>query len=124
VDPTPGGFLFKVGDMLSPWTGEGCQVERGVYISTVHRVGNKNPVDRYSQVFLFDGSLDCPLDPLDGSGDSEKKGQWTVEKPVIKFITDGYGTNTAASCVGEPGNRNFAAYLKYRLGRASVFVQG
>lgn len=80
VDPTPGAFVVNVGDMLSAWTG-------GRYKSSIHRVINKNPVDRYSAAFFFDGSLDCPLHPLDGS----VKSDLTVEKHMIKRITDSYG---------------------------------
>ncbi|KAK3680864.1 putative 2OG-Fe(II) oxygenase family oxidoreductase, partial [Podospora appendiculata] len=82
VDPTPGAFVVNVGDMLSAWTG-------GLYKSSVHRVINRNPVDRYSAAFFFDGSLDCPLDPLDGSG-TGPKGELTVEKHVINRIMQSY----------------------------------
>lgn len=85
IEPTPGAFVFNVGDMLSSWTG-------GRYKSSVHRVINKNPVDRYSAAFFFDGSLDCPLDPLDGS--QPKVPGLTVERHMIKRITDSYGKHT------------------------------
>ncbi|TQS32274.1 hypothetical protein Golomagni_07416, partial [Golovinomyces magnicellulatus] len=57
VDPSPNAFVFNVGDMLSFWTG-------GEYKSSVHRVINKVPRDRYSAAFFYDGALDCPLVPL------------------------------------------------------------
>lgn len=82
IEPTPGAIVVNVGDMLSAWTG-------GKYKSSVHRVINKRPTDRYSVAFFFDGNLDCPLDPLDGSGPG--KGKWTVEKHMIKRIAESYG---------------------------------
>ena len=82
IEPTPGALVVNIGDMLSAWTG-------GEYKSSVHRVINKKPTDRYSAAFFFDGSLDCPLDPLDGSGSSMEN--WTVEKHMIKRITESYG---------------------------------
>ncbi|TVY30627.1 2-oxoglutarate-dependent dioxygenase [Lachnellula hyalina] len=92
VPPTPGAFVVNVGDMLTAWTG-------GVYKSSVHRVINDNPVDRYSAAFFFNGNLDCELDPLDGRqpvqgaegvGGIGTKG-WTVEKHLIKRIQQSYG---------------------------------
>ena len=82
IEPTPGALVFNVGDMISAWT-------RGEYKSSVHRVINKRPTDRYSVAFFFDGNLDCSLDPLDGSGSVTEN--WTVEKHMIKRITDSYG---------------------------------
>ena len=82
IPPTPDAFVVNVGDMLSKWT-------RNEYKSSVHRVLNKNPIDRYSVVFFFDGNLDCPLGPLDGSKD---EGEFlTVEKHMIKRMTESYG---------------------------------
>lgn len=81
VEPTRGSFVVNVGDMLSAWTG-------GKYKSSVHRVINPRPHDRYSAAFFFDGSLDCPLDPLDGS--EAPTPNWTVEKHMIKRIMDSY----------------------------------
>jgi isopenicillin N synthase-like dioxygenase len=85
VSPTPNAFVFNVGDMLSFWTG-------GQYKSSVHRVINKAPKDRYSAAFFYDGALDCPLTPLNsnnlGKVDEETL---TVEKHMIKRITASYG---------------------------------
>lgn len=84
IEPTPGGFVVNVGDMLSTWTG-------GLYKSSVHRVINKRPADRYSAAFFMDGNLDCPLGPLDGS--KPEIDNWTVEKHMIKRIMDSYGAD-------------------------------
>ncbi|KAK3938477.1 hypothetical protein QBC46DRAFT_265296 [Diplogelasinospora grovesii] len=82
IEPSPAAFVVNVGDMLSAWTG-------GEYKSSVHRVVNKKPRDRYSVAFFFDGNLDCPLDPLDGSKPPTR--DWTVEKHMMKRIMDSYG---------------------------------
>ena len=83
IAPDREGYVVNLGDMLSLWTG-------GLYKSSVHRVLNENPKDRYSVVFFFDGNLDCPLSPLDGSkvdGDQVL----TVEGHMIKRMTESYG---------------------------------
>lgn len=82
IEPTPGAFVVNIGDMMSAWTG-------ALYKSSVHRVINKRPTDRYSAAFFMDGNLDCPLDPLDGSEPTLQN--WTVEKHMIKRIMDSYG---------------------------------
>ena len=80
VPPNEDAYVFNVGDMLSFWT-------KGEYVSSVHRVINKNPTDRYSVVFFFDGNLDCSLDPLDG-GPGEGK---TVESHMLERMRVSYG---------------------------------
>ncbi|KAF2152737.1 putative 2OG-Fe(II) oxygenase family oxidoreductase [Myriangium duriaei CBS 260.36] len=86
VEPSPDAFVFNVGDMLSFWTG-------GEYKSSVHRVINKAPRDRYSAAFFYDGALDCPLTPLNKKGAELSEGEHTltVEKHMIKRITESYG---------------------------------
>ncbi|KAI9714702.1 MAG: hypothetical protein M1828_001131 [Chrysothrix sp. TS-e1954] len=81
IEPTPSAFVVNIGDMLSAWTG-------GKYKSSVHRVVNRRAADRYSAAFFYDGNLDCALDPLDGSKPDVE--DWTVEKHMIKRITDSY----------------------------------
>lgn len=81
IEPNPDAYVVNVGDMLSKWT-------RGQYQSSVHRVLNKNPTDRYSVVFFFDGNLDCSLEPLDKSKADEVL---TVEGYMIKRMTETYG---------------------------------
>lgn len=82
VPPNPDAYVVNVGDMLSMWTAN-------QYKSSVHRVLNQNTTDRYSIVFFFDGNLDCPLAPLDGS---KVEGHVpTVEEHMIKRLTHSYG---------------------------------
>lgn len=84
IAPDREGYVVNIGDMLSMWTG-------GLYKSSVHRVINDNPKDRYSVVFFFDGNLDCPLSPLDGSQVKEGRKVLTVEDHMIKRMTESYG---------------------------------
>lgn len=77
-----GGYVVNVGDMLSAWTA-------GAYKSSVHRVLNKSPGDRYSVVFFFDGNLDTPLAPLERrKRDGEVK---TVEQHMVERMSKSYG---------------------------------
>ncbi len=66
IAPNPEAYVVNIGDMLSRWTND-------QYKSSVHRVLNKNPTDRYSVVFFFDGNLDCRLVPLDGSAATKER---------------------------------------------------
>jgi isopenicillin N synthase-like dioxygenase len=85
VNPTPNAFVFNVGDMLSFWTGS-------EYKSSVHRVINKAPKDRYSAAFFYDGALDCLLTPLNSNGlETVGEETYTVEKHMIKRIMASYG---------------------------------
>ncbi|EXJ93210.1 hypothetical protein A1O3_01767 [Capronia epimyces CBS 606.96] len=85
VDPIPDAFVFNVGDMLSVWTD-------GLYKSSVHRVINKAPTDRYSAAFFYDGALDCPLTPLHQAGKvQEAENVLTVEKHLLRRILESYG---------------------------------
>jgi isopenicillin N synthase-like dioxygenase len=85
VDPTPNAFVFNVGDMLSLLTG-------GEYKSSVHRVINKAPTDRYSAAFFYDGALDCPLIPFHRKGVvGEKNDILTVEKHMLRRHLESYG---------------------------------
>lgn len=82
VPPNEAAYVVNVGDMLSKWTS-------GKYKSSVHRVLNENKTDRYSIVFFFDGNLDCPLAPLDGS---EVQGKiLTVEDHMLTRMAESYG---------------------------------
>ncbi|EKG19933.1 Isopenicillin N synthase [Macrophomina phaseolina MS6] len=96
VPSTRRAYVVNVGDMLERWT-------RGYYRSSVHRVVNPLPRDRYSVVFFFDGNLDCPLVPLgppdeggaeaaaDSGNAEEREDVLTVEKHMIERMTASYG---------------------------------
>jgi isopenicillin N synthase-like dioxygenase len=52
-------------------------------------VVNKNPTDRFSVVYFFDGNIDFKLYPLDGvSGEDEKAP--TVEEHMIERTMASY----------------------------------
>jgi isopenicillin N synthase-like dioxygenase len=82
VPPNPDVYVVNVGDMLSFWT-------KGEYKSSVHRVINREPGDRYSVVFFFDGNGDAKLAPLDGS--QEEEDPLTVEQHMIRRVAESYG---------------------------------
>ncbi|KAL2844375.1 Clavaminate synthase-like protein [Aspergillus pseudoustus] len=81
VPPDPDVYVVNVGDMLSFWT-------KDEYKSSVHRVINREPGDRYSIVFFFDGNGDAKLAPLDGS---EEENPLTVEQHMIRRVAESYG---------------------------------
>ena len=85
IAPNPEAYVVNVGDMLSKWTGN-------LYKSSVHRVINRNPGDRYSVVFFFDGNLDCRLSPLDGSAEGKGEEALTVEAHMLARMAESYGT--------------------------------
>ena len=85
IAPNPDAYVVNVGDMLSMWTGN-------AYKSSVHRVINRHPVDRYSIVLFFDGNLDCRLSPLDGSREGEEEDALTVEGHMLNRMAQSYGT--------------------------------
>lgn len=87
VNPTPNALVFNVGDMLSVWAG-------GKFKSSVHRVINKAPTDRYSAAFFYGGALDCPLTPFDRKSPlAEGEEVLTVEKHLIRRTTESYATS-------------------------------
>ncbi|KAE8553906.1 hypothetical protein EYB25_002444 [Talaromyces marneffei] len=80
VPPNPDVYVVNIGDMLSFWT-------KNEYKSSVHRVVNREPGDRYSIVFFFDGNGDAKLSPLDGS---EEDNPLTVEQHMIRRVAESY----------------------------------
>ena len=89
VEPNTEAYVVNIADMLSMWTSNR-------YKSSLHRVINKNPWDRYSVVFFFEGNLDCALDPLDGSGVPEGQEVLTVEGHMLKRMKDSYNQKNKA----------------------------
>lgn len=86
MQPNPDAYVVNIGDMLSMWTSN-------EYKSSVHRVINVSPTDRYSIVFFFDGNLDCSLAPLDGS---EHVGPKNVEEHMMRRLTSSYSVEAKA----------------------------
>ncbi|RAL04512.1 isopenicillin N synthase family dioxygenase [Aspergillus ibericus CBS 121593] len=58
VPPDRDTYVVNLGQMIARVTG-------GQYKSSLHRVVNRNPTDRYSVVFFVDGNLDFKLRRLD-----------------------------------------------------------
>ncbi|KAJ5744670.1 Oxoglutarate/iron-dependent dioxygenase [Penicillium manginii] len=84
VPPNKDAYVVNLGDMIS-------RITRGNYRSSTHRVINKNPTDRYSVVFFFDGNVDYKLRPLDRVGqDSDEEDVLTVEEHMVERTTTTY----------------------------------
>lgn len=87
VPPNPEAYVVNMGDMISLITG-------GLYKSSIHRVVNKNPTDRFSVVYFFDGNIDFKLYPLEvvhGKGSGEDGKAPTVEEHMIERTMASYG---------------------------------
>jgi isopenicillin N synthase-like dioxygenase len=82
IAPNDKAYVVNVGDMLSKWTS-------GLYKSNLHRVVNKSTKERFSVPFFFDGNLDCPLAPFDGS--KVEGGVITVEDHMKERFATTYG---------------------------------
>jgi isopenicillin N synthase-like dioxygenase len=89
VPPNPDAYVVNVGDMLSFWT-------KGEYVSSIHRVNNRNPSDRYSIVFFFDGNIDAKLSAMDGS-EEDVSNPLTVEQHMTRRVADSYGKNGSSA---------------------------
>ncbi|KAJ5984551.1 Oxoglutarate/iron-dependent dioxygenase [Penicillium waksmanii] len=84
VPPNKDAYVVNLGDMIS-------RITRGNYRSSTHRVINKNPTDRYSVVFFFDGNVDYKLRPLDCVGkDSDEEDVLTVEEHMMERTATTY----------------------------------
>ncbi|OJJ77763.1 hypothetical protein ASPBRDRAFT_37010 [Aspergillus brasiliensis CBS 101740] len=81
VPPRDDAIVVNIGDMITRWTA-------GEYKSSVHRVINRSGEERFSIAFFFDGNIDCPLDPLDGS--VATGGSVTVEQHMVECIRASY----------------------------------
>ncbi|KAJ5118121.1 hypothetical protein N7526_011144 [Penicillium atrosanguineum] len=85
VPPNPAAYVINMGDIVTRLTG-------GLYKSSVHRVLNKNPTDRFSVVYFFDGNVDFKLHELEksyGEGVGEEKAP-TVEEHMIQRTMASY----------------------------------
>lgn len=74
--PIEGSFVMNVADILSHWSG-------GLFASTPHRVINSSSLDRYSQPFFFDPSMDALITPLTGekaSKETLRYGDYLMER--------------------------------------------
>lgn len=92
----PGSFIVNVADFLMRWT-------NGVYKSTIHRVVNRTPVERYSIPFFFSINYDCVVETLPTcvSKDNPSKyppiraGQYILDRLSDIVNEGGYGTKAA-----------------------------
>jgi isopenicillin N synthase-like dioxygenase len=85
VPPNPAAYVVNMGDIVTRLTG-------GLYKSSIHRVVNKNPTDRFSIVYFFDGNVDFKLHRLDkvyGEGFEGEKAP-TVEEHMIERTMASY----------------------------------
>jgi len=57
VDPLEGSYVTNLGDMLQYWSG-------GRWRSTIHRVVNESPEDRYSIPFFYNPNRNAAISPL------------------------------------------------------------
>lgn len=55
--PVEGAFIINIGDIMERWT-------NGRFVSTVHRVINRNASDRYSLAFFFGADYDARIECL------------------------------------------------------------
>jgi isopenicillin N synthase-like dioxygenase len=53
--PQPGMFIVNIGDFLMRWT-------NGLYKSTIHRVVNRSPEERYSVPFFMSTNYDAVIE--------------------------------------------------------------
>ncbi|CCD44952.1 hypothetical protein ACHAO1_010676 [Botrytis cinerea] len=85
VPPNEEAYVVNMGDMISRVTGN-------LYKSSLHRVLNKAPTDRYSVVFFVDGNLDYKLRRLDKIGQpGEDEEALTVEEHMEERRRTTYG---------------------------------
>jgi isopenicillin N synthase-like dioxygenase len=85
VPPNPAAYVVNMGDIVTRLTG-------GLYKSSIHRVVNKNPTDRFSIVYFFDGNIDFKLHRLDkvyGEGVEGEKAP-TLEEHMIERTMASY----------------------------------
>lgn len=88
-----GSFIVNVADFLMRWT-------NGVYKSTIHRVVNRTPIERYSIPFFFSINYDCVVETLPTCVSTEnparyppiRAGQYILDRLNDVVTESGYGT--------------------------------
>ena len=89
----PGFFIVNVADFLMRWT-------NGLYQSTVHRVVNRTPIERYSIPFFFTINYDCVVETLPTCVTADnpsryppiKAGQYVLDR-LNDVVTEGVYTS-------------------------------
>lgn len=81
VTPNPDAYVVNLGDMMMMMLGSR-------YKSGLHRVINREPVDRYSLVYFFDGNREFRLRPVGGKGEEEAM---TCEEYIFDRIRSSFG---------------------------------
>ncbi|MGF7149899.1 isopenicillin N synthase-like dioxygenase [Sphingomonas zeicaulis] len=64
----PGAYVINIGDTMMAWT-------NGHFVSTLHRVVSRRPVDRFSATMFMNPDLDARVAPLDaflGEGEAPR----------------------------------------------------
>jgi len=54
----PGAYVINIGDTMMGWT-------NGHFVSTLHRVVSRKPVDRYSATMFMNPDIDINISPID-----------------------------------------------------------
>ncbi|KAG2125792.1 hypothetical protein DEU56DRAFT_823781 [Suillus clintonianus] len=71
VPPLPGTLVVNLGDQFARWTND-------VFKSTVHRVANKNIVDRYSIALFFDTDYEVNIEPMHTCVSAERPAKYAA----------------------------------------------
>jgi isopenicillin N synthase-like dioxygenase len=61
VPPIPGTLVIVVGDFLQ-------RISNDVFSSTIHRVINRSPVERFSIAYFYDADPEAWIEPLSSCG--------------------------------------------------------
>ncbi|CAD0085727.1 unnamed protein product, partial [Aureobasidium vineae] len=69
-------LVVNIGDLLNLWT-------NGHYRSAVHRVINREPTDRYSAPFFYNGNTACTFSPLPIGSEQVDTSVQTVEGHIL-----------------------------------------
>lgn len=93
VPPLPGAYVINLGDMIARWTNDR-------YRSTLHRVINQSPRERYSVTFFMNGNPDHVVACLPtclSAGERPHYPPTTVERHIRERIRQTYETASAAA---------------------------